>query len=320
MNHVIEPFVTVIICTRNRAEQLKQVLVSACKLNIPDQLSWEFIVVDNGSSDNTADIVESFANALPIRCVREEMPGLSNARNRGVAEAKGRYICWTDDDVEIDPDWLSAYVAAFRQHPDGAVFGGKIIPRFLPPTPEWIHRFKYEWPVDGPLAYRDLGEEVISLTFEGWKTPYGANFAVRSAEQKAHLYNPQLGVSPSHKRVGEETEVIYQILKSAKGYWVPTSKINHIIPASRQTYKYIYTYNFLVGETFSFLRKNYSADNHLLAAGTPRLYNASRFNLRLRYVKAALVVSATYFFGGKRFLKNLSDFGFLSGALSFTDK
>ena len=107
MNEIEKLDVTVIICTRNRALQLASVLDSACKLIVPPGLTWEFVVVDNGSADGTADVVTRYVDRLPIRCVREETPGLSNARNRGVEAANGEYICWTDDDVVIDPEWLA---------------------------------------------------------------------------------------------------------------------------------------------------------------------------------------------------------------------
>src|SRR6185295_20067875 len=105
--------VSVIICTRDRARQLSQVLASARALTVPPGLAWELIIVDNGSSDDTSEVVDRYGQDLPIRLVREERAGLSIARNRGVAEARGRYICWTDDDVIIDRGWLSAYVSAF---------------------------------------------------------------------------------------------------------------------------------------------------------------------------------------------------------------
>src|SRR5688500_3500637 len=95
--------VTVIICTRNRADQLRRTLESAAAVDTPEHVSWELLVVDNGSTDHTPEVVESFSGRLPIRRVSEPEAGLSNARNRGVAEAKGDYICWTDDDVLIDP-------------------------------------------------------------------------------------------------------------------------------------------------------------------------------------------------------------------------
>src|SRR5579864_5913338 len=122
-----DPEISVIICTRDRAAQLASVLATACALKVPEGLSWELCVVDNGSSDSTPQVVREFSETLPIRYIREDVPGLSNARNRGVDEARGRYICWTDDDVEIDPEWLSAYAEAFRRHPDAAVFGGRIL-------------------------------------------------------------------------------------------------------------------------------------------------------------------------------------------------
>lgn len=262
--------VTAIICTRNRAYQLASVLDSACQLVIPADLVWEFIVVDNGSTDGTADVVARYADRLPIRCVREETPGLSNARNRGVDEAKGEYICWTDDDVVIDPGWLSAYAAAFKRHPEAAVFGGRVIPLLEKPTPAWFEKSRYDFPLSSLLAYRDFGDRIIALTFNDGLVPWGANFAIRTAEQKQHRYNPELGVSPQHKRVGEETDVIYRIFKDgANGWWVPDSKVNHIIPIKRQTLRYVFDYAFLGGETLAYLRDQYPTDNYLLATGAP---------------------------------------------------
>lgn len=305
--------ISVIICTRNRAPQLKNVLDSLSAMKVPDKLNWELVIVDNGSSDNTAEVVGSYASKLPARCVREDTPGLSNARNKGVAEAKGEYICWTDDDVELDPNWLNAYYEAFKKHPDGAVFGGKIIPKFVPPTPEWVSHFKHQWPLDGPFAYRDLGPDDIPLSFKGWKTPYGANYAVRAEEQRAHLYNPDLGVSPTHKRVGEETEVIYQILKKSTGYWVPGSQVNHIIPQGRQSLKYVYEYFYLVGSTFTFLSKHYHEDNHLVANGTPQFYDVKAGMVLMGLIKSSLILVVSPIFGRLRLIKSLANFAFMMG-------
>jgi glucosyl-dolichyl phosphate glucuronosyltransferase len=311
--------VTVIICTRNRAVQLASVLDSACKLIIPMDLRWEFIVVDNGSSDNTADVVAKYADRLPIRCVREDEAGLSNARNRGVVEAKGDYICWTDDDLVIDPEWLSAYAKAFKAHPEAAVFGGKIIPFLEPPTPVWLEKAKYEWPFNSLLAYRDLGGDVVPLKHVGNKLPYGANFAIRTLEQKRHRFNPELGVSPMHKRVGEESDVIYRIFKEGgNGWWVPDSKVTHIIPPKRQTLKYLYEYAFLGGETFAYLRDKFPSDNHLLATGVPpaeyyfskpRLYSIA-FQRSIKYILVVIIRRKSRF-------SILRDIGFYMGAASY---
>ncbi|MET0210652.1 MAG: glycosyltransferase, partial [Burkholderiaceae bacterium] len=213
--------VTVVICTRNRAKQLSSVLTSASAMDVPPDLRWEFLVVDNGSTDNTEEVIRSFADRLPVRYCREDTPGLSNARNCGVKAARGRYICWTDDDVVIDSRWLSAYVDAFRRHPEAAIFGGRVLPQLEGKSaPDWFVQHHLAVPISSPMAYRDLGDHEVTLGFKGNRVPYGANYAVRTAEQRQAMYDPALGVSPTHKRLGEEVDVIYRMMKAgATGWW-----------------------------------------------------------------------------------------------------
>jgi hypothetical protein len=262
-----DPRITVLICTRNRAAQLRSVLESVARLRVPPDLAWELVVVDNGSSDNTADVVQSFASRLPVRLTREETPGLSNARNRGVAEARGRYICWTDDDVVIDEGWLEAYAAAFEAHPEAVVFGGRITPVLQSPTPRWFSRLADEWPLTSVLAKR-AAEQPILLDYAKGMVPWGANFAIRTREQRQVLYDPGLGVSPLQKRVGEEAEVIYQILsRGACGWWVPEAQVQHIIPLQRQTLSYVFQFSAANGETVGYLEavkpgRHHKSANH----------------------------------------------------------
>ncbi len=238
--------ISVIICTRNRASQLSELLTSMCGLAHPG-VDWECIVVDNGSTDNTAEVVESFEGLLPIRRVMEPAAGVSNARNAGVIAAKGRYIVWTDDDVLVEPNWLAGYGRAFRRWPDAAVFGGKITPLLRPPTPDWFQRgTKYLTDV---LGARNLGDKPIHLSMIDYQIPYGANYAVRAAEQQQHRYDPSLGVAPGRRLGGEEVDVIKRILESGKeGRWVPDVGVQHIVPPSHQTVAYIARYYEAVGE------------------------------------------------------------------------
>lgn len=311
--------ITVIICTRNRASQLSSVLDSACRLTVPSGLVWEFIVVDNGSSDNTSKVVSGYADRLPIRCIREENPGLSNARNCGVASAEGQYICWTDDDVLIDPGWLAAYASAFKRHPEASVFGGKVIPFLEKPTPAWFEKYKNDWPLTSLLAHRDFGDDVIPLSFVGIKIPWGANFAVRTSEQKLHRYNPDLGVSPKHRRVGEETDVIYHIFKSGgHGWWVPESKVTHIIPTKRQTLRYLYEYSFLGGETVAYVRDCHSSDNYTFALEeVPDEYRYGKIILSFQLALHVLKLAVALVINHKSKLSHVSRIGCCAGALSY---
>jgi glycosyltransferase involved in cell wall biosynthesis len=310
------PEITVLICTRNRANQLKHVLTSAARMRIPQGLRWEMVVVDNGSSDATAEVVRSFVDRLPVRVVREEVAGLSNARNRGVAEARGRYICWTDDDVLIDEGWLAAYAAAFERHPEAAVFGGRIMPVLEAPTPVWFARLAGEWPLTTLLAMRDFGD-VIALDFDDGVAPWGANFAVRAAEQRRVRYEPALGVSPHHRRVGEEAEVIYRILKSgAAGWWVPDAVVRHIIPVQRQTLRYVYDYFRASGETIAYMERTWPGAHHQSA--NQRDLERLRSGPALLHAKSLLnaaVFGGCWLAGARRHsLRFLMRAGFYAGA------
>lgn len=243
---------SVVVCTRNRATQLSEALESFTKLNIPEATTWEVLVVDNGSSDSTVDVIRSFERVLPIRRVFQPQPGLSNARNSAIEVAQGKYIIWTDDDVHVDPNWLAAFLEAFKRWPDAVVFGGKITPCLLPPTPVWFFdAFEY---LKKRLAARDFGPDPIPLSIANDRIPYGACFAIRAAEQRQYRYDPNLGRAPGRNRGGEETELIASILKARySGWWVPGAQVKHIIPASRQTVEHVAQLYEGIGEDWAYL-------------------------------------------------------------------
>jgi glucosyl-dolichyl phosphate glucuronosyltransferase len=289
---------TVIVCTRNRARRLRAMLDSACGLSVPAGLGWELLVVDNGSSDGSADVARRFSDRLPLRLVDEPVAGLCLARNRGVAEAQGRYMIWTDDDVLLDPGWLCAYAEAFRRHPEAAVFGGRILPVLEPPAPAWFERSLHAWPISSVVAYRDMGDRESMIALEDGRMPWGANFAVRAAEQKRHLYNLEIGFSPHHKRTGEETDVIYRILKAGgSGWWVPASIVRHVIPAERQTRAYVVDFFDQAGRTVAFLHDRFPGANAVAVHGPPPLARLGPSVLRLAAAAAGLVSAAARFAG-----------------------
>ena len=309
--------VTVVICTRNRAAQLNNVLESVANLQVPKGLRWELVVVDNGSSDNTAEVVASFRDRLPARTVREEAAGLSHARNRGVAEATGRHICWTDDDVLLDPQWLAAYAAAFSQHPEAAVFGGEIMPVLQSPTPKWFAKLADQWPLTTLLAKRDHGDQPIPLAFDEGIVPWGANFAVRAMEQRRFLYEPALGVSPLQHRVGEEAEVIFRIMRAgASGWWVPDAKVRHIVPVKRQTLSYVYEFFFACGETGAYMERTWPGEHHM--AGDKREMDRVTGSALSLYARAAMssgLFAAAWLLGAtQRSLQFLMQTGIYMGA------
>src|SRR5258708_9599607 len=117
-------FVTVAVCTFNRAESLRRTLDSLVAMRVARDLAWELSVVNNNSTDHTDGVIAEYRDRLPMRREFEPLHGHSNARNRAIAAAGGEYIIWTDDDVIVGTGWLAAYAGAFRRWSDAAVFGG----------------------------------------------------------------------------------------------------------------------------------------------------------------------------------------------------
>lgn len=111
------PLVSVILPTYNRARFLPQAFAS---IEAQDLADWELIVVDDGSTDETADVVRVLSGRLaqPVRCVRQPNRGAYAARNRGLELARGRYVAFFDSDDVWLPHHLADCVAALQQHQD----------------------------------------------------------------------------------------------------------------------------------------------------------------------------------------------------------
>lgn len=117
------PSISVVIPSMlGRRDGLQACLDSLAALDYPD---YEVIVVDNRPAG--APPVELAA----VRVVREPRPGISAARNRGLAAATGEIVAFTDDDVEVDPSWLRAIALRMRAHPEEACVTGLTLPREL---------------------------------------------------------------------------------------------------------------------------------------------------------------------------------------------
>lgn len=219
---------TVAICTRNRAHDLARALQGACDLYVPADASWEVVVVDNASTDDTPQVIASFLDRLPLRAFVEPEPGVAAGRNRAVAEARGDYLLWIDDDAVPGREWLAAYLSAFERWPDAALFGGPIDVAFDAPLPDWFTR---AWSRVAPVfGYRDLGPEPLELPPRENMLPFGTNYVTRAADQRRFAYDISLGRHPDFPGRGqEETDLMLAMLQSGLvGRWVPKARVTHM--------------------------------------------------------------------------------------------
>jgi GT2 family glycosyltransferase len=121
-------WVSIIICTRNRANGLKECLGYFRGLEIPGDAQVELLVVDNGSTDETEEVVAQFGLEadFPVRYLRETRTGLGHARNTGIRAARGGILAFTDDDCFVEPLWLKHMLDEFRSDPELRGLGGRV--------------------------------------------------------------------------------------------------------------------------------------------------------------------------------------------------
>ncbi|MCL4560300.1 MAG: glycosyltransferase [Chloroflexi bacterium] len=137
----VVPPASVIVSTRDRADSLALTLDSLLALDYPD---YEIIVIDNApSTEATAELLRNrYAGISNVVYQREDRPGLSNARNRGLRQAGGKILAFTDDDVVVDRSWLTRLAAAFAIAEKVACVTGIIFPAELEtPAQAWMEQY-----------------------------------------------------------------------------------------------------------------------------------------------------------------------------------
>ncbi len=240
------PLVSVVICTRDHPESLAVCLDSLRSLEYP---MVEIVVVDNAPATNaTFELIEKrFSDLKNLRYIREDRPGLSAARNSGIAKASGEIIAFTDDDVKVDSQWLNRLVQGFSLCENVACVTGLVLPAQLEtPAQEMMEQFG------------GMGKGFVQQVFDlkenrihqpqypysaGW-FGVGANMAYKtSILRRLGGFDPALGTG-TLACGGEDLAMFFNIV--AHGYrlvYQPCAIIHHY---HRQTYeafrKQVYCY------------------------------------------------------------------------------
>ena len=227
--------ISVIICTYNRERYIGEALKRVAKTKYRE---YEIILVDNNSTDGTAQIVKDFIKAnpgVPIKYFLETKQGLSNARNRGMEEANGDVFVFLDDDSLVQGDYLKTLDDYLTLNPQADAFGGRIEPLFDEcPRPKWLCRWSMGW-----VSALDMGDSVHE--FEGKAFPIGANMGIRRAiAEKAGPFNPDLGRKGGNMDAGEEKDMFRRIRAAGGTIWYfPELRVQHVIPEKRTTLEYV---------------------------------------------------------------------------------
>jgi len=182
------PAVTVAVCVRNGEETIGDCLSSLYRLDYPRE-KLSFLVVDNGSTDATPDIVSEF----PVEMVREPVEGRGNARNRAWRSCRTPFIAFTDADCTVSNQWLKQLMPAF-QNPLTAIAGGDIVT-----------------PGDDILARFYERRKIVSNREFAGDYPYSPPFlATANAVFKTDAIR-DVGGFQTHYRVAEDADICWRI-------------------------------------------------------------------------------------------------------------
>jgi glycosyltransferase involved in cell wall biosynthesis len=219
---------SIAIATHNRAAELALTLSSLQQLDTAGAEAHEIIVVDNRSTDETEAVVRRFIPDFcgRLRYVHEPKLGLSQARNRAVEEARYDVVAFLDDDVMVDPGWLRALQAAFRQD-DCAVVGGRAYLVFPGERPRWLTRR-----LEGCLTYVECGPVRRAADAEEL---YGVNLSVRKRWfEEVGLFQTCLGRVGTCLIGSEETDLLRRIGQAGgKLVYDPDAVVGHRVNPRR---------------------------------------------------------------------------------------
>jgi glycosyltransferase involved in cell wall biosynthesis len=230
--------VSVIVCCHNAACRLAPTLQHLAAQQASEDLSWEVLVVDNASTDGTAELACSIWPAdhrIPLRVIPESRLGLSNARATGLAEARYEYISFVDDDNWVCPRWIETVVQVLDQDSQAGACMGAVEAVFETEAPPWFERYQQNFAVGnwGPtpkyMVFMDIWGAGLSLRHTAWKELCSAGFAASLSGRRG-----------TRVTSGEDTEICAALtLLGWKLRYDPRLKLQHFMPSGRLNWSYV---------------------------------------------------------------------------------
>ncbi|HZO75281.1 MAG TPA: glycosyltransferase family 2 protein [Ktedonobacteraceae bacterium] len=228
------PFVSIVVPTHDRPEPLRESLRLLLDLRYP---RYEILVVDNAPSNNaTYQLVHhTYGYASQLRYLREDIPGISRARNLGIAHAQGEIIAFTDDDVAVHPNWLTELVRGFAvTEKVGAVTGCMLPMELETPAQYWCEEnrgFPWFQGYEGPNSWFEQrifdGSHRHQHLYRIGLFGCGASMAFKaSILRSAGAFDPAIG---SQRCAAEDVATLFRLLMHGyKVVYEPASLLYHL--------------------------------------------------------------------------------------------
>lgn len=232
------PSVSVVICCHNSAVRLPETLRHLAEQQTCGELTWEILVVDNASSDETIKVVKEFSAQHPrlaLRVINEPQLGTAYARQRGVAEARHEIILFVDDDNWLASDYLNVLVEVMENHPEIAALGGMSTAQCDVPVPNWLTKYQGWYAVTGAPMERS------SLTDEGFLWTAGTAFRRAALDRVRNSALPLVSGRRGESLDAGEDEELSHLIRLYGGRLCRYSGLHfrHYLPAKRLTWDYL---------------------------------------------------------------------------------
>ena len=235
---------SVIMPTYNRSSVLRRTLESCMQLDLRG-IDVQILVVDNNSTDQTQQVLDSFRNRLPLVPLFERKQGKNQALNRGLNyQDLGDIVVFTDDDVNVDVQWLSNIADVVARWPGYSVFGGMIEVAWpVPRLPGWVDS-KYV----RSFGYSEHRYSESEVPYESPAVPFGPNFWVRREVVANRRFNPDVDVHTVSGMLGDETLFLLELARDGfPALYSPFPKVYHRIEERTMTTDWIYQRAFQLG-------------------------------------------------------------------------
>jgi GT2 family glycosyltransferase len=263
--------ISVVIPTFNRSALLRRALKNLLEQDARDY-RVEIIVVDNNSSDDTRDVVESLAGSDGTRVayLKEERQGNSHAKNTGIQRASAPIIAFTDDDVCVAHDWIRTIVETFAANPGISFIGGKVLPAWEGDAPPWLTREGW-----APLGAVDYGPEPLEISGPDPRSLLAGNLAVRRAAfDRAGMFAPSLQRVKGSIGSLEDHELVTRFCRAGeRGMYVPTLTAVTSVEQERLTKSYHRRWHHGHGRFYALLRDpEWERTNHAVLGAPAHVY------------------------------------------------
>jgi glucosyl-dolichyl phosphate glucuronosyltransferase len=266
--------IDVIIATYNRAPLLAGAVRSVLAAQHPERFASLVTVVDNNSTDATAQVAARLCAEAPgrVQYLFEKRQGKAYAVNAGLAQTQGEIVALADDDQIMDAEWLGVIHRVLNEGFDFVT--GPVDGDWQAAPPPW-----YDERLRGVLSLNTWGEERIVYRDDESlraRSISGGNVALRreALEQIGGCYHPELGKTADTFAMGEDSELFLRLRQAGyRGLYEPQMKVKHLVPPERLTKRYFRAWHRGYGRSFALLEQ-------LHPQPVSHLFGIPRFMLR----------------------------------------